>query len=85
MEKIRGGFQTLYHREEPYPPDLHLDKHVNPDKVNDNIPSEVEVEVEAAVQFLRLHRADVHTHLHADNSKQRQRETYLREQSNTPL
>ena len=38
MENVRGYFQTLYQREEPHPPGLPLAKHVDPDKLNDNIP-----------------------------------------------
>ena len=59
--KVQGGFQTLYEREEPHPPGVPLSTHVDPTKVNENIPSEAEVE--AAVQCLRLHRAGRHTHL----------------------
>ena len=44
MEKVRGYFQTLYQRGEPHPPGLPLDTHVDPAKVNEEIPSEVEVE-----------------------------------------
>ena len=37
-EKVREDLQTLYQREEPNPPGLTLATHVNPAKVNDNIP-----------------------------------------------
>ena len=43
MEKVRGEFQTLYQREEPHPPGIPLSTHVEPDKVNDEIPSEAEL------------------------------------------
>ena len=38
MEKVRGDFQTLYQREESQPPGLPLETHVDPAKVNDEIP-----------------------------------------------
>ena len=38
MEKFRGGFQTLYEREEPHIPGLPLSATVNPAKANDEIP-----------------------------------------------
>ena len=38
MEKVRGDFQTLYQREEPHPPGLPLETHVDLAKVNDEIP-----------------------------------------------
>ena len=38
MEKVRGDFQTLYQREESHPPGLPLETHVDPAKVNDEIP-----------------------------------------------
>ena len=49
MEKVRGDFHTLYQREEPHLPVLPLTTHVNPAKVNDDIPSEAKAEVEAEV------------------------------------
>ena len=39
MEKFSGDFQSLYQREEPHTPGLPLATHVDPDKVNDEIPS----------------------------------------------
>ena len=71
MKKVRGDFQTLYQREDPHPPSLPLSTHIDPSKVNDKIPSYAEVE--AKVQRLRLHRAGGHTHLCAEQFKQRQR------------
>ena len=68
--------------EEPHPPGLHLATHVDPSKVNDEIPSEAEVE--AAVCHLHLHRAGRHTHLHAEHFKNWCKEAYPGEQSNTP-
>ena len=41
METFRGDFYTLYQREEPHPPGLPLATHVDPEKVNDEIPLEV--------------------------------------------
>ena len=38
MENGRGDFQTLYQKEEPHHPGLTLETHVDPDKVNDDIP-----------------------------------------------
>ena len=68
IEKVRGDLQTLYQREEPHPPGLNLDTHVDPAKVSDKIPSEAEVE--AAVQPLRPHKAGGHNHLCAEHFKQ---------------
>ena len=82
MEKVRGYFQTLYQREEPYPPGLPLDTHVKPAKVNNEIPSEAKLEV--AVRCLRLHRVGSHTHFRADHSKKWQMEAYPGEQLKTP-
>ena len=44
MEKFRGDFQTLYQREDPHTPVLTLSTHLDPAKVNDEIPSEAELE-----------------------------------------
>ena len=82
IDKVRGDFQTLYQREELHPPGLTLDTHVDPAKVNDDIPSEAEVE--AALQHLRPHRAGGYTHLRAEHFKQWRWEAYPREQSKTP-
>ena len=38
MEKVGEDFQTLYHKEEPHTPGLPLATHVNPYKVNNEIP-----------------------------------------------
>ena len=81
MENVRGNFQNLYHREDPNPPGLPLTTHVNPDKVNDKIPSEAELE--AVVLCLRPHRSGGHTHLRAEHFKQWQRGVYLRDYSKT--
>ena len=67
MEKVRGDFQTLYQREETHPPGLLLATHVNLDKVNEEIPSEEEVEAE--VLRIRPHRAGGHTHLLTEHFK----------------
>ena len=61
METFRGDFYTLYQREEPHPPDHTLATHVDPTKLNENIPSEVEVE--SGICCLSLHRVDRHTNL----------------------
>ena len=42
--EVRGDFQNLYHRKEPHPPGLPLETHVDPVKVNDEIPTKAEVE-----------------------------------------
>ena len=68
MEKVRGYFQTLYQKEDPNPHGLPLATHVDPAKVNDDIPSESEVE--AVVRLLRPHRAGGHTHLRTEHFKQ---------------
>ena len=81
-EKVRGDFNTLYQVDESHPPGLPLATHINPDKVNDDIP--LAAEVEAAVQCLIPHRAGVHTHLCADHFKQLRREAYHGEQLNNP-
>ena len=44
MENVRRDFQTLYHREEPYPHGLPLVTHMDPVQVNDADISESEVE-----------------------------------------
>ena len=82
-EKVRGELQTLYQREEPHPPDLPLITHVDPAKLNNNIPSEVEAE--AAVPRLLPHRAGGQNQLCKEQFKQWQREAYPGEQSKTPL
>ena len=82
MDKFRGDFQTLYEREEPHTPGLTLETHIDPAKVNDKIPSGVEVE--AAVHRLRPHRTGRHTHLRAEHFKQWWREAYHRDQLKTP-
>ena len=74
MYKVRGYFQTLYQREEPHTPVLPLATHVNPAKVNDEIPSEVEME--EAVRRLCPHRAGVNTHLRAWHFNHWQQEAY---------
>ena len=68
MEKVRGDFQNLYHREETHLPGLTLETHVDPDKVNDEIPPEAEVD--AAVLRLCPHRAGSQNHLHTEHLKQ---------------
>ena len=82
MENFRGGFQNLYHREEPHTPGLPLATHIDPDKVKEEIP--LEAEVKSAVHRLRPHRLDGHTHLRIEHFKQWQQETYPRDQSKTP-
>ena len=77
MEKVRGDFHTLYQREEPHPPGLHLAIHVDPAKAKDDIP--LEAEVEAAVRRLRQHRAGGHTQLCVEHFKQWRKESYTRE------
>ena len=72
MEKVRGGFQTLYHREEPHHPGLPMATHFDSAEVNDEVPSEAEVE--AAVIHLRLYRAGSYTKIRAEYFKQWQRE-----------
>ena len=42
------------------------------------------MEVDSAVRRLRPHRADGHTHLHAEHFKQWRREANPKEQSKTP-
>ena len=44
MKKVGGYFHTLYYREEPHTPDLLLETNINLYKVNDEIPSEAEVD-----------------------------------------
>ena len=67
MEKVGGDFQKLYQGEEPNPHGLPLTTHVDPVKVNYEVPSEAEVE--AGVRRLPLHRAAGHTHLRAEHFK----------------
>ena len=43
-DKVRGDLQTLYQREEPHPPGMPLETHMGPANLNDEIPSEAEVE-----------------------------------------
>ena len=68
MEKVRRDFQILYQREDPQSPGLPLETYVDPAKVNDEIPSEAEVEAE--VRRLHSHRAGKHTHLRVEHFKQ---------------
>ena len=82
MKKVGGDYQTLYQREEPHPLGLPLATHADPSKVNNEIPSEAEME--ASVRRLRLHREGGHTRICAEHFKQWQKEAYIREQSNTP-
>ena len=67
MEKVRGYFQTFYHREKPHTPGLPLATHVNLAKANDEIPSGAEVE--AAVRRLLPQRSGGHTHLRVEHFK----------------
>ena len=82
MEKVGGYFQTLYQREEPQTPGLTLATHMDPAKVNEEIPSEVDVE--AVVRNLLPHRVGGHTHLRTEHFKQWRREAYPRENLKTP-
>ena len=82
MEKVRRRFQYLFQREKPHPPGLSLAIHVEPANMNYEVPSEAEVE--AAARRLFPHRAGGHTHLHAEQFKQWQREAYPGDQSNKP-
>ena len=74
MEKFRGDFQTLYQMKEPHPHGMPLETHVDPSKVNDEIPleAEAEAEVEAALRRLRSNRAGIHTHVRAEHFRQLQ-------------
>ena len=76
-----GGFQNLYHREEPQPPGLPLATHVYPTQFNDKIPSEADLE--AAVHRLHPHRAGVHTHFRMEHFQKWRREAYSREKLKT--
>ena len=67
MAKVTKDYATLYQQEDPYPPVRLLSTHVDPFQINDNVPSEVEVE--SAVQCLRPHKAGNHTHLRAEHFK----------------
>ena len=49
-----GDFQNLYKWEEPPPPGLNMETHIEPAKVNENVS--LETEVEAAVRRLHPHR-----------------------------
>ena len=40
IEKVRGDFQNLYHREDPHTPGLPLATHAYPSKMNDEVPLE---------------------------------------------
>ena len=82
MEKVRGDFQTLYQREKTPPPGPSLSTHNEPIKVNEDIPSEAEVE--AAVRRLHPHRLGGYTHLRLEHFKKWRREAYLRDQPKTP-
>ena len=44
MENFRRNFQTLYQKDEPHSTGLTLATHVDPVKLNNNIPSDAEVE-----------------------------------------
>ena len=68
--------------EEPPPPGLPLATHVDPDKINDEVP--LEAEMEAAVCCLRSHRAGGHTHLNTEQLKKWRKEAYTGDQSKTP-
>ena len=74
MEKIRGDLHTLSQREEPHPLSPPLETHVDLARVNNDIPSEAEVE--AVVRRLRPYRAGIHTHLRVEHFKQWRREAY---------
>ena len=82
MEKFRGDFQTLYQSEEPHPPGIPLATHMDPVQLNDETPSEAEVE--AAVRRVCPLKAGKHTHLCSENFKQWLREAYPGDNSKTP-
>ena len=68
MENVRGDFQTLYQQEDPHPPGIPLETHVEPVQVNNATPSEAEMET--VVRILRPLKAGGHTHLRAEHFKQ---------------
>ena len=83
MDKFRGNFQTLYHREDQHSPDIPLATHLDPAQINDKIA--LEAGMEAAVCRLRPHRAGGYISLRMDHFKQWWREAYPGEHSNNPL
>ena len=82
MEKVRGYFQTLYQREEPHPPDIPLETHMDPVQVNYLTPSKAELE--EAFRCLRPIKSGRHTHLHVEYFKQWLKESYFGENLKTP-
>ena len=51
MENVRGDFQTLYQQEDPHPPGIPLETHVEPVQVNNATPSDAEVGVSACLKW----------------------------------
>ena len=65
--KVTGDYDTLYWREDPTPTGRPVLIHVKPFRINDEVPTEAEVE--AAVNRLLLNKAGIHRHLRAENFK----------------
>ena len=72
LGKDQGVFPYIYQREEPHPPCVMLDTHVDPAEVNYEVP--LKAEAEAAVQHIRPYRAGGHTHHCAEHFKHWRRE-----------
>ena len=65
MAKVTKDYVTLYQKEDPDPPGRPLATHVEPFQINDEVPSEAEVDAE--VRLLHPHKEGGHTHLRAEH------------------
>ena len=67
IDNFMGDYSKFYQREYPTPPGRTVPDHVTPFRINNDVPTEAEVEV--SVLCLRLNKAGKQTHLRAENFK----------------
>ena len=81
-EKVTGYYSTLYLWVEPTPASSLVPTHITPFKINDDVPTEVDMEV--AVRDLHLNKPGGHTHLREEHFKKWLREEYPEEGKSNP-
>ena len=74
MVKVAKDYGTLYQREYPYHPGRLLTTQIDLFHINNDVPSEAEVEAE--VRQLHPHKSGGHTQIHTENLKTWLREAY---------